>query len=258
MSASVALPSGRTIQFRREQMILWSIVAGLLGAGFVAGLYFGVLEVNWHIFWLKPGWDGLFRSSWWPTYRHTAFRDIPEPAFATLGVYTLLAKPRVKPVATWRIAVTPLAVIVLTLGLGVLGTYILNYAFGHPVLQTYAIGNLLLGFAIGHVMRYLWQPVGATIRGRIMEAPVDKAANAHTVPKWVKHPVAPPVVREQFVKMYGKATAVKGNLYDHNRARAWLIGSMVIVFAVVTLIGLYGHYWVGAGHHPFLLYATKG
>jgi hypothetical protein len=244
-------------------MIFWGVVCGLLGAGFVAGLYFGILEVNWHIFWLKPGWDNLFRNSWWPTYRHTAFRDIPEPAFATLGVYTLLAKPRVKPVATWRIAVTPVAVIVLTLALGVLGTYLLNFApwtHNHhveSVLQWQNVGDLVLGFAIGHAMRYLWQPVGATIRGRIMEAPVDRAANAHTVPKWVKRPVAPPVVREQFAKMYSKATAVKGNLYDHNRGRAWLIGGMVFVFVVVTVIGLYGHYWVGAGHHPFLLYPTK-
>jgi hypothetical protein len=260
-----ALPNGRHIHFRLPQTIVWSVLAGLAGAGFIAGLYFGILEVNWHIFWLKPDWDGLFHQAWWATYRHTAFRDIPEPAFATLGVYTLLAKPKYwdKKVANWRLAVTPFAVIILTLALGVLGTWLLYFApwaHGHDfskVILWHSLGNLVLGFIIGHFMRYLWQPVGATFQGRILERGADRSAAINRAPMWVQLPLAPPVIRERFTRLFDASKGVQGDLYEHSRTRAWFIFFAVLVFAVVTVIGLYGHYWVGAGHHPYLLYTTR-
>ena len=257
-AVALPLPTGKTIQFRREQMIIWGIVAGLLGAAFAAGLYFGITQVNWGIFWLKPGWDGLFHQSWWAVYRHEAFRDIPEPALATLGVYTILAKPRKNPVATWRVITTPFAVIILTFALGVFGTWLLNFAFGHPVLQWENIGDLLLGFAIGHAMRYLWMPVGATIRLHMLEPQADRwsAKPGKALPVWVKYPIAPPQVREVFSSLLKASNAVKGNLYDSPAWRRWLLGFAVLVFVAVTLLGLYGHYWVGAGHPAYFFHTT--
>lgn len=260
-----ALPNGHYIHARTVQTIVWSVVAGLLGAGFIAGLYFGILEVNWHLFWLKPGWDGLFKNAWWPTYRHVAFRDIPEPAFATLGVYTLLAKPKYweKKVATWRLAVTPPLVLILTLALGVLGTYLLYFApWAHnhqfsTVVGWNSLGTLALGFIIGHVVRYIWLPVGATLQGRLLEGGADRAAARDRAPLWVSLPLSPPVIRERFSKLYTASKGVVGDLYEHTAGRKWLIAGMVLVFVVVTVIGLYGHYWLGAGHHAFLLYTTK-
>jgi hypothetical protein len=250
------LPDGKFIHLRREQMLLWGVIAAVIGAGFIAGLYFGILQVNWGIFWLKPWWDGLFREAWWPVYRHTAFRDIPEPAVATMGVMTLLAKPKywAKKVGAVRLFLTPLLVIVLTFALGIGGTWVLNYAFGHPVLQWHAAGNLILGVLVGHVMHAVWAPVGATIQGSLMEGSADKAAAKHRVPLWVRLPLSPPVIRERFAVMYGKALGVTGNFYEENTVlRRWLIGLMVFVFVVVTVIGLLGHYWAGTGHViPFL------
>lgn len=256
----VLLASGEPIKLRGPQTLIWSVVAAVLGAGFVAGLYFGVFEVNWGVFWLKPSWDGLFKQGWWATYRHTAFRDIPEPAFATMGVKTLLAKRSnwAKRVKLWRLIVTPPLVIMLTLALGVLGTYILNFAFGHPILQWQNVGDLLLGILVGQVMHYLWGPVGASIQGRILERPVDRAANAHYIPAWIRLPVAPPPIRERFTLMFRKAVTVKGNLYEKNTLRRWIIGSMVLVFTAFTLLGLYGHYWVGAGHAAYFFHTTRG
>lgn len=260
-----ALPNGRTIRSRREQMIVWSIVAGLIGAAFAAGLYFGITQVNWGIFWLKPHWDGLFKATWWATYRHEAFRDIPEPALATLGVYTMLAKPKywAKKVPAWRVAVTPPLIVVLTFALGVLGTYLLNFApWDHShkvesVLQWQNVGDLVLGFGIGHLMRYIWQPVGATIQGRLLEPRADKAANAHKVPVWVKYPLSPPQIRERFSSLYVASKAVKGNLYESHPVRVWLISAGVLVFLAVTLLGFYGHYWVGAGHPAYFFHTTS-
>ena len=260
-SKHVALPGGHHIHLRREQMLLWSVVAAFVGAGFVAGLYFGILQVNWHVFWLKPWWDNLFHEAWWPVYRHTAFRDIPEPAFATLGVMTLIAKQKYwdKPVGTIRLATTPVLVIILTFALGIAGTWLLNFAFGHPVLQWHSAGNLILGFAIGRLMHVLWAPVGATIQGRLMEGSADKAAARHRVPLWVRYPLAPPVMRERFAHLYAKTIQVKGNLYDEGNAalRRWLIAVMVLVFIVVTVIGLLGHYYAGTGHSIVFLPTTK-
>jgi hypothetical protein len=250
------LPNGNFIKFRTEQTIIWSVILGFLFAGFAAGLYFGITQVNWHIFWLKPDWDGLFKYPWWATYRHVAFRDIPEPAFATLGVYTILAKPKywAQHVNTWRLAFTPLLIIILIFALGVAGTWLLYFApwanahvFATAV-AWHSAGNLVLGFIIGHFMRYLWQPVGATIQGRILEPRADKAANAHRVPLWASLPVAPPPVRERFTGLYNKSLTVTGNLYDSNPWRVVLITVMVVVFIAVTALGLLGHYWVGTGH----------
>lgn len=274
---AISLPGGKPIRFRTPQTLLWSIVAAVLGAGFVAGLYFGILEVNWGIFWLKPGWDNLFHQQSWATYRHEAFRDIPEPAFAVMGVKTLLAKRKnwAKRVSILRLSVTPPLVIALTLALGVFGTWLLNFAFGHPVLQWENIGNILLGVIIGHFMQYLWGPVGASIQGRLLEHPVDKAANAHPVPSiifgtqlggmqqqvvpvWIKYPLTPPPIRERFTLMYSGAKSVKGNLYERNVLRHWIIAIMVLVFVAFTLLGLYGHYWVGAGHAAYFFHTTKG
>jgi hypothetical protein len=259
------LPNGHPIKFRPEQAIVWSIVLGFLFAGFAAGLYFGITQVNWHLFWLKPDWDGLFKYPWWETYRHVAFRDIPEPAFATLGVYTILAKPKywVEKVATWRLALTPLAIIILIFALGVAGTWLLYFApwtHNHDfstVVAWHSAGNLVLGFVIGHFMRYLWQPVGATIQGRILEGRADKAANLHHVPLWVRFPVAPPAIRERFTGLYEKSLKVTGNLYDSNPWRAVMIGAMVLVFVVITALGLLGHYWVGTGHMLSWLPTTR-
>lgn len=253
-----ALPDGRQIKFRSAQMLLWSVVAGFVGAGFIAGLYFGILQVNWGIFWLKPWWDGLFNgSSTWAVYRHTAFRDIPEPAFATMGVMTLLAKPKYwdKRVGTARLALTPLLIIVLTFALGIFGTWLLNFAFGHPVLTWHSAGDLILGFLIGRILHATWAPVGATFQGQALENRADAAANRGRVPAWVWLPVMPPVIRERFSSMYKASRKVTGNLFQANHGpwRKVLVITMLAVFTLITVIGLLGHYYAGTGHViPFL------
>ena len=256
-TVQTTLPNGHRIHLRKTQMLLWGIVAGVLGASFVAGLYYGILQANWHIFWLKPWWDGLFHgASWWPVYRHTAFRDIPEPAFAVMGIMTLLAKPKYwdKKVSTIRLVTTPFVLIVLTFALGIAGTWLLNFGLpehARSVLAWHSVGNLLLGFAIAHGLRFLWAPVGATFQGHLIEAQVNKASAKGRVPLWVRWPLSPPVIRQRFSKLYTKRDGVQ--LYDKTDSHRWLVPLMSIVFTLVTALGIAGHYWAGTGHViPFL------
>jgi hypothetical protein len=264
-SETAVLPGGKRIHFRGTQMLVWGAVAAVLGAGFIAGLYFGILQVNWHAFWLKPWWDNLFHDSWWPVYRHTAFRDIPEPAFATMGVLTLMAKPKYwdRTIGTFRLAATPVLLVILTFALGIGGTWLLN--FGLPAswrsdLAWHSAGDLILGVAIGKlVLHPLWAPVGASLQGHLLDGSANRAAARRRVPVWVRLPLSPPVIRERFSRLYDTSLSTAGGLYtaDNTTGKRWMMAVMVLVFIVVTAVGLMGHYWAGTGHVISFLPTTK-
>lgn len=250
----VKMPSGRHIHLRLPQTIAWGVVAGALGALIVAGGYFALLEMNWHVFSLKAGWDNLFSYSWWPTYRHTAFRDLAEPAFAVMGVKTLMAKQKYwgERVSTLRLATAPFILILMTFALGIAGTFLLNYAFPHPILQQGKVGNLLVGAGIGLVLHRFWAPIGATLQGMILDDTADRAANKTTVPLWVKYPLSPPVIRERFMGMYRyslKSPGISVFTKDHTTARKWIVIGIVFVAALLAVLGFLGHYWVGTLGH---------
>lgn len=250
----VKMPNGHHIRFRKTQTIYWGAAAAAIGALIAAGGYFGVLEVNWHLFSLKAGWDNLFSNSWWPVYRHTAFRDLAEPAFAVMGVKTLMAKQKYwgQRVSTLRLITAPFILIAMTFALGIAGTYILNYAFGHPVLTQGKIGNLLVGAGIGLVLHRFWAPIGATLQGMILDNTADRAANKHTVPFYIRKPLSPPVVRDRFMGMYRYSLKSPGEdvfTKDHTKARKWIVISIVFFAAVLAVLGFLGHYWVGTLGH---------
>lgn len=258
------LPSGKTVKFRREQMIVWAFAAAFVGAAFIAGLYFGILEANWHLFSLKHTWDHLLPESWWPIYRHSAFRDIPEPAFATMGVLTLIVKPKYwdKRVSTLRLVTAPFILVIATLALGVLGTWLLK--FGLPehvrhVLAWHSVGNIALGIAIGRLMHFFWAPVGATIQGNLLDGSAGNAVVFNHVPAWVRLPFAPPVLRERFSRMFlaekaGEQFKPEQAAQPVRQTRYWLVSAMVVVFALITALGIIGHFWVGVMGHtvPFI------
>jgi hypothetical protein len=257
-AVALTLPNGKPVKLRRIQMTVWGAVAAFLGAGFIAGLYFGIFEVNWHVFYLKPWWDHLFTEGWWPVYRHTAFRDIPEPAFAAMGVKTLMAAPKYwgKRVGTARLVITPFVIIALTLILGVAGTWLLNYGLPLHVrngLSWHSAGELILGVVIGLVLHRIWAPVGSTIQGHLSESAAEKGLRRRHIPVWVKLPLAPPVVRERFNVNYKLFKAARLNetappMDRPSRGKAWAITGIVILFVLITALGIVAHYYVGAGH----------
>jgi hypothetical protein len=290
------LLTGGEVHGRLVQSAYWSAGAALMGAGLVAGCYDGFLQVNWfihigsfyvHLFYLKNWWDNLFPYNWWPLYRHAAFRDIAEPAVATMAVKTLLAGRKwwgVR-VSNLRLLTSPLVVVFLTLALGVLGVWLTDFAFpaawgavasavGHPgfkvsahFLGTLSASQIILGILIGQVVHRYWAPVGATLQGATLDREVDRKqeivtrtgidmkraiqidnAGWHITPAWVRLPLSPPVIRERFAEMWRGNAEVKIRK-GHGR----LIALATVFLVLVTLLGLVGHYWAGAGHSvPYL------
>src|SRR5216684_4171149 len=191
--------NGKAVEYRGVQMTAWSLAAGFAGACFVAGLYFLLLQVNWHvnidgvkfqIFNLKPWWDGLFSAKSWPLYRH-GLRDLGEPAAAVMGVMTLLARPKWwgTRLRGWQLALSPLVLAVVATGLILGGIWLLDFGLPnlwHVLFGAYRVTapawiahsswqTLLLGFLIGRVLHPLWAPAGATLQGYRIDASVNRA-----------------------------------------------------------------------------------
>lgn len=200
------LITGENVRFRFAQMTVWGIAAGFVGACAIAGIYFGGLQVYWHMplglfgvhggFTAKGWWDNLFPGSVWPAFRHAAFRDIPEPVFALMAVQTLLAKPPrddARPVSTGRIIISPVVIVFATFALGALSVWLVDFALpdvwhwavsaqGHPDwklehsawMGRWSLGVLIPGFIINRIMRVYWAPVGATLQGYLLDRTIDR------------------------------------------------------------------------------------
>ena len=92
------LISGKHVKFRRSQQLIWTVLAGLLGVGFIAGLYWLILQQHYpfmpgsgslKLFW-DNGLNGLIRSPEWANYRH-GIRDNGEPEFwAMIGAMLVM------------------------------------------------------------------------------------------------------------------------------------------------------------------------
>jgi hypothetical protein len=267
--------NGKPIEFRWEQQLGWGLIVAAVFAAMVAGAYATITQVDWnffgiHLFWFKPGFDnGLWnniKSASYPLYRH-AERDIGEPAYATFGILTVMAKAKYwgRRVATWRLFVTPPLVIVLAGGLIIGATWLIYFGLPQAFPQHWAkvniwdnahypvVATLAFGFVIGRICHLLWAPVGAHIQGDLLSGSVYRHLHpsefGFTVkggpPAWVRLPLSPPVVREHWWYLYTKGTVRKVK-----RSRAWLYGTLGVVGFLLFAIGILFHFVIGvAGIH---------
>jgi hypothetical protein len=199
-----ALLTGKNVRFRFGQSAYWGIIAGLMGAAVIAGFYDGLWEINWYvhvgpvhfeIFYLKNWWDNLIHYQWWTLYRHGAFRDLAEPAIATVGVKTVMASRKYwdTRIGGWEVAGRGLAVLGLTFALGIAGIWLIDFslpwawahvasAVHHPgfklsahFLGKLSVPQLVLGLGvIGPIVHRVWAPAGATLQGALMDRAVDR------------------------------------------------------------------------------------
>jgi hypothetical protein len=267
------------IRLRAVQSLYWSVLLGLVFAQIAFGVYDAVLQVAWvpgHS--LKAAWDadgfGLVKSGNWPRYRHLAFRDVAGPAWGTMGVVTVLAKPKWwdkgKDVKTFRLVTAPLVIILLTYALGVLGVYLAYYGLPdawHHLWGSYTLpdtkwlgylsaDNFVIGFAIAHILRRYWAPVGAALQGSAMDRSVNhwqaratrngktlrQAVADGMLPAWERLPLAPPVLRERFAKTWRENTRLRVRV-----SRKWVTRIVLVIMVLLAILVAIGHYVAGHG-----------
>ena len=267
--------NGHRIRFRFVQQLIWWFVAANAGAYIIAALYYLIIQVHWKsgghtVLFLKPNWDGLFKTSWWPVARHD-IRDVYEGALATLFVRSLLAnwkKAHGERVGPFRLITAPLLIIVAALPIVIGGIWVINFAgpwiWHHTLnhhhlhwglhlpawldtyLSTWNWQPLVIGIIAGLVVHRLYRPIGNTVQLFFIERGVARARATGKVPQWVRHPITPPVVRERFAWMMANDVPVE----KHGIWITIITPVMTLIFLVLALYGAFIRLWFAKHGHP--------
>jgi hypothetical protein len=264
--------NGHRIHLRLVQQLIWSFAAATAGAYIISALYYLIIQVHWTsgghtILYLKHDWDTLFTATWWKAARHD-IRDVYEGVLATLFVRSLMAnwkKAHSARVGAFRLITAPLLIIIAALPIVVAGIWVINFAgpwlwhhaLGHRVLHlsvgmpswlgtflsTWAWQPLLIGVIAGLVVHRLYRPIGNTVQLFFIEIGVNRARATGKVPAWVRHPVAPPVIRERFAWMMDNNVPVE-------KHGIWIKVVTPVMTTIFVLLALYGGFvrlWIA--HH---------
>jgi len=254
------LVSGRPVRFRRFQQLIWIGMSALLGAGFIAGLYYLIFQQHYPVTAnccsAKAWWDsgmGFIRSPHWPDYRH-AIRDNGEPALWAMVGATLLGKAKTHPrflLPPWALVIAPLVLLICLIAGAVGIAYITVLGPLKNVSDIFSWQELVLGGLLGQVLHRFWSPVGTTIRYLV----VARAVRTGRTPLWVTLPLMPPAWREMYSELdrqdtnpplpKEKRTGLK-RLVPPQRV---LVPVMLLVFVVVAVVGNLAKYVVAHGGH---------
>lgn len=262
------LPSGKPIRFRPLQQLAWTGMAFLLGAGFIAGLYWLVLQQSYlplihllgfhpHIsgslkLWWDNGMGGWIRSGVWYLYRH-GVRDGGEPALWAMVGGILLGKAKVnaKRLPVWLVPFAALLLMALIVA-GTLGiTWLVHFGPLKSVNTT--VATLLLGLLLGRLLHFIWMPVAVTIRYQI----VSNSATKAPVPLWVRKPLMPPSWRDMWCELRAKYLASGMSLEerrDKRRQSKVVIPAVLFGFLFIAVVGNLAKYGVAHGADiPFMI-----
>jgi len=234
------LVNGHPIRFRRTQQLIWTGLSVLLGAGFIAGLYWLFLQQNYPWGSAKVWWDsgmGFIHSGNWAAYRH-GVRDGGEPALWVMVGATLLGKAKTNPklLPGWLLVLAPVLLLALIIA-GTLGIIWLTQ-FGplSHVPNPLSWQEIALGALLGRMLHFLWAPIGNTVRYRI----ADNAAARAGVPLWVRRPLLPPVWRELWAELRARYEAsgmsLKERTDKHRQSRV-LVPVIIALFLFVAIVG---------------------
>ena len=275
--------NGRPIRLRWLQQVIWSFLAANVGALIIAGLYYLVIQVRWHIgghtyLFLKPSWDHLFSYGGWAADRHNV-RDVYEALLATLFVKSLLANWRkgIWRAPAWYVILSPILIVVVAFPIVAAGIALIDHAlpwlwhqiFVHRVLRnpvhlpsrldwlgTYLSGYpwqpVIIGILAGLVVHRVYAPAGNTVQlyfiGRSVDRTRDAIAAAEEnpdrhLPRWPW----PPVIRERAAWIMTSDQPVPDRTFDIR----WAVRFVMVVFTLLAIYGAYARYWVGRGHAGF-------
>jgi len=255
--------NGRPIRLRWLQQVIWSFLAANVGALIIAGLYYLVIQVRWHIgshtyLFLKPSWDHLFSYGGWVADRHN-IRDVYEALLATLFVKSLLANWRkgIWRAPAWYVLLSPILIVVVAFPVVAAGIALIDHAlpwlwqhiFAHRVLHNPVHLPSRLDWLGTYLSGYPWQPVVIGIlAGLVVHRTRDAIAageeNPHRhLPRWPW----PPVIRERAAWIMTSNQPVPDRTFDIR----WAVRVVMVVFAALAICGVYARYWVGKGHAGF-------
>ena len=267
--------NGHRIRLLLVQQLIWSFAAATAGAYIISALYYLITQVHWTsgghtVLYLKPGWDGLLSTAWWPLARHD-LRDVYEGVLATLLVKSLMAnwkRKNLDEVGAFRLITAPLLIIVAALPIVIVGIWVVNFAgpwvwhhaIGHRVvhlavhlpswldtyLSTWNWQPLLIGIIAGLVVHRLYRPVGNTVQLYFIERAVTRARATGSTPVWVRYPLTPPVVRERFAWIMESDTSVE-------KHGAWVRIVTPVMTSIFILLAIYGAFirlWIAKHGTP--------
>ena len=165
--------NGLPIRLRWLQQVIWSFLAANVGALIIAGLYYLVIQVRWHIgshtyLFLKPSWDHLFSYGGWIADRHDV-RNVYEALLATLFVKSLLANWRkgIWRAPAWYVLLSPVLIVVVAFPVVAAGIALIDHVlpwlwhhiFAHRVLHNPVHLPSPLDWLGTYLSGYPWQPV---------------------------------------------------------------------------------------------------
>jgi hypothetical protein len=260
--------NGHRIHLRLVQQIIWWFVAANAGAYIIAAIYYLLTQVHWTsgghtVLYLRPGWNGLIKTSWWPVARHD-IRDVYEGVLATLFVKSLLAnwkKFHGERVGAFRLITAPLLIVVAAAPIVIVGIWVVNFgapwiwhhtlhhrvlhlSVGLPqwldtFLSTWNWQALIIGIIAGLVVHRLYRPIGNTVQLFFIERGVARARATGRIPLWVRRPISPPVVRERFAWiMENDVPVVKHGIWI-----SIITPLMTLIFFLLALYGAFIRLW---------------
>jgi hypothetical protein len=245
---------GHKIHFRKTQQLIWIGLSILLGSGFIAGLYWIILQQRYPFLpgsgSLKNWWNGgmgFIHSGNWTAYRH-GIRDGGEPTAWTLIGATILGKVnmdgRLLPLKSLIIAPLILFALIIAGTVGI--TWITHFGPLSHVPDTGSWQQLLLGVILGRALHLLWKPIGNTVRYHIIARAVTG------VPLWARFPLLPPTWREAWAELKANPARCKVVLREHNQQHKvlrWVIPLAVLLFVFIAVVGNLAKYGVARGAH---------
>lgn len=255
------LVNGHPIHLRGEQQLMWTGMSILLGAGFIAGLYWIILQQDYtHLGFafhgLKTWWDsgmGFIHSGNWAAYRH-GIRDGGEPAAWTMIGATILGKvktnTRLLPLGALFVAPFILLALIVAGTLGI--TWVTHFGPLSHVNDALSWQQILLGVILGRLLHLLWAPIGNTVRFHLI---AHSALYGTRTPLWVSLPLLPPAWREGWAELRAKRAVNQEDSEDaeyreeHRFLLRILIPLAVLVFVLVAVIGNIAKYLVAHGVH---------
>ena len=261
--------NGAPVRARKLQVIAGAVVLGALGAALIAGGYFNLLQVNWHLFDLKHWWDHLFPYASWALYRHGE-RNLGEPAAAVMVILSITAPPKTwrYRLSGWQVALRAVVLVVLAVGLIAGAIWLIDFGLpagwhhlklpdwsGHFAWAGKAsLEVLVAGFLIGRVLHVVWGPAGATVQGHLARRAAARIERrGGRAPLWLRYPLVPVQVRERVsvALLSSEKPAQRGRVSRWAVTAAITLAAVLAAYLIVT--GFIAHYWIGAGHSfPFL------